>query len=418
MKPYLIAALDIGTSTIRLLTASKDIEKGDFEILEMKEISSSGVRKGAIVDPEELSKKLQLLILQSQIFNARKINSVFVNINGNRISSVFSHGLVSVSRADQKISQGDIDRVLQAAQTVSLPKNKEVLDVFPKDYIVDRENGIKDPLGMRGVRLEADVLLVCAFSPYFHNLTQAVLGSGIETEDILPSPLAAASAVLTPRQKELGVVIVDIGAATTGMAVFEENTLLNLAVFPIGSAHISNDIAIGLRTDIDTAERIKKDFGSCIASKGRKIHKIKIDSASKIKERLLKKKTSDRDFDLNFSQKMMTEIVEARVCEIFEQVQKELKKISRQGLLPAGVVLTGGGAKLPKIVELAKKELKLPCQIGVPRRFAGIKEDPSLATVCGLILEGDAPGGGKPLISAFWRNLSDKLKKVFRIFIP
>jgi cell division protein FtsA len=221
--------------------------------------------------------------------------------------------------------------------------------------------------------------------------------------DIVPSPLASSASVLSPRQKELGVALLDIGAGTSELAVFEEGDLIHLAIFPIGSANITNDIAIGLKTDIDTAERIKIEYGSSIFKGNDKKEKIEIEGEE----------------PLVFSQKMLTRIIEARVSEIFGEVHKELKKISKQNLLPAGVVLTGGGAKLPKIVELAKKELKLPCRIGKPLNFSGLEDDPSLATACGLVLraadfeegrsfsEGSLPTG----------KFGDKFKKIFKIFL-
>ena len=258
---------------------------------------------------------------------------------------------------------------------------------------------------MQGVRLEAEVLVIGGFSPYLKNLTQAVLNSGFQILDIVPSPLASARAVLSPREKELGVLVLDIGAGTTGFAVFEEGSLIDLAVFPIGSGHITNDIAICLRTDIDTAERIKLEFGSCLFSKQDQTEKqIKIESIISGEP-------------LIFSKKMLIDIIEARVAEIFGEVQKELKKISRQGLLPAGVVLTGGGAKLPKIKELCKRELKLPCRIGNPQGFSSPQEDPVLASVCGLVLGGadlEAESG----FTFPGKGIAAKLKRIFRIFIP
>jgi len=255
---------------------------------------------------------------------------------------------------------------------------------------------------MQGVRLETEVLILGGFSPYLKNLTQAILNSGFQINDLISTPLSSSRAVLTSREKELGVALLDIGAGTTSLAVFEEGKPMHVAIFPFGSANITNDIAIGLKTDIDTAERIKLEFGSCIF-KSRKKEKIK---KTEVEEPLV------------FSQKSLVNIIEARVSEIFDQTNKELKKISRQGLLPAGIVLTGGGSKLPKIVELAKKILKLPCRIGKPKGFFPSQEDPALSVVCGLALS--ATDLEEKSFSSFGleRGIIDKLKKVFRIFIP
>lgn len=401
-KPSIITGLDIGSSSIKALVVRKKPKGGDLEVLGQGEETSVGIRRGVVIDVPQVAEIISSVLKKVQADSGQKINSVYTNISGAHLYCTSSRGLVSVSRADQKISEEDIARVIEAAQTFSLPSNKEILDVFPKEFIIDGERGIKEPLGLQGVRLEAEVLVLSGFAPYFKNLTQAVLNSGFQINDLVASPLASARAVLTPREKELGVALLDIGAGTTGLCVFEEGTLIHLAIFPIGSGHITNDIAIGLKTDIDTAERIKIEFGSCFLAKNDKGEKqIKISGEE----------------PLVFSKKMLVEIIEARISEIFDQCQKELKKISRQGLLPAGVVLTGGGAKLPKIRELSKKELKLPCRIGLPQGFSPPLEDSRLAAICGLVLEG-ADLETERRISFSEKGIGAKLKKIFKIFIP
>ncbi len=401
----IITGLDIGTDTLKILVASKDPEDSEFEVLAQVQKSCSGVRKGVVIKPKKVAEEIRILIDEAIISSGRKIDSVYSNINGSHLTAVFSKGVIAVSRADEEISREDIDRVVQNAQTISLPSNKEIIDVFPKEFAIDGEGGIKEALGMRGTRLEAEVLLIYVLSPYLQNLTKAILGANLQIADIQCSPIAAAQAVLTPQQKELGVALIDIGADTTGLAVFEEENLIHTAVFPIGSSHITNDIAIGLRCDIDLAEKIKREFGTCI---------LKRDKKEKYRRDKIKVSNS-----LSFSRKMLVGIIDARVSEIFDQINKELKKISCQKLLPAGIVLTGGGAKLPKIVELAKKELKLPCRIGKPQGFTGLDEDPSLATVCGLVLGGVDFGGEHVLSSSrISGRIIDKLKGFFRVFIP
>ncbi len=396
-----IVSLDIGTSTIKLLVVSKESEGSEFNVLSQVTIPSSGVRKGVVVKPTKVAEEIRSAIEEAQVSSGQKINSVYSSINGSHLTAVFSKGVIAVSRADREISQEDIDRAIQNAQTISLPANKEIIDAFPREFIIDGEGGIKEPLGMKGTRLETEVLLLYAFSPYLQNLTKAILGAGLQITDIRACPVAASEAVLTPQQKELGVALVDIGADTTGLAVFEEENLIHTAIFPIGGSHITNDIAIGLRCDINLAEKIKKEFGSCLLRRDKK-EKYRRDKI-KIPE------------NLSFSRKMLVGIIEARVSEIFEQINKELKKISRQKLLPAGIVLVGGGAKLPRIVDLAKRELKLPCRIGKPKGFVGLEEDPRLAVVCGLVLGGI--GSGREF-GDFGRGLISKVKKFFRIFIP
>lgn len=404
MRAHIITGLDIGTNTIKALVVQR---KGrELEILAQSQIPSFGIRKGAVVDVDQVSKNIRALLSEVEKLSNRRIDSAFINIGGSHLYVTPSDGIISVSRADQKISQEDIERVLQAARAINIPSNEDILDVFPREFIVDEQKEIKEPLGLTGKRLEIKALLLCYFQPYFVNLTQAVLNAKIQIDDIVPSPLAAASAVLTPQQKELGVALIDIGAATTGLSVFEEGNLIHFAVFPIGSANITNDIAIGLKTEIGTAENIKKEYGTCLMGKNRK---------EKTPQSRKKIEILDKSSTLILSKKLLVDIIEPRVSEIFDLIDKELKKIGRQQLLPGGIVLTGGGAKLPKIKELAKQELKLPCDIGVPVGIVGLEEDPSLATLCGLVLEGadlkeeyNFPG------KSFW----SRVKKIFRNFIP
>ncbi len=406
MKGNIVAGLDIGTHTIKCLAVQK--RGKDWEVLNYAEIPSFGLRKGAVVNIDEVSKNIQSLISGIEKNCAKKIGSVFVNISGNHLYVTPSDGIISVSRADQRISQEDIDRVLQATRAINIPSNEEVLDVFPREFIIDDQKGIKQPLGLTGIRLEAKVLLLCVFSPYFINLTQSVLNSKLQIDDIIPSPLAAADAVLTPQQKELGVALVDLGANTTSLAVFEEGELLHFAVFPIGSGNITNDIAIGLKTEVAIAESIKKQHGTCILQKP---SKDKTDQSRK-KIEIMEKSSS-----LEFTKKNLVDIIEPRVSEIFDLIQKELKKINRQELLPSGVVLTGGGAKLPKIRELVKEELKLPCEIGVPKGIVGLEEDPVFATVAGLALAGVDFGEEEGILGVA-KGWGSKLRKMFRVFIP
>jgi len=399
-KPHIISALDIGSGSIKLLSVSKKPGERDFEILTQIQEPSLGIRKGVVIDVSSAAKTISSLIKKAEQDCGIKIERVYANIGGGHIYSVSSKGLVSVSRADRKISEEDVERVLQAAKTLPLPSNKEILQIFPKEYIVDGGGGVKEAVGMEGVRLEAETILLCGFSPYIKNSTQTILKSDVQISDLIADPLASARAVLTPREKELGVCVLDIGAGTISMAVFEEGNLAHAAVFPVGSGHITSDIAICLKTDIDTAEKIKLEFGTvnCLRKEKKGEKNIKIDGEEPIV----------------FSKKELTEIIEARVLEVFGLVNKELKKISRQGRLPAGIVLTGGGAMLPGIKELVKKELKLSCRIGTAQGFSGFQTDPSLSTLYGLVLEGvdledqvSTPKG-----------IKNTLKNMFRVFIP
>jgi cell division protein FtsA len=406
-RGHIVTGLDVGTSTIKALVAQK---KGtEWEVLAQATIPSFGLRRGAVVNVEETAKNIQLLLSGIEKDNNIRINSVFVNIGGSHLYCTPSDGIISVSRADQRISEEDRERVLQAARAINIPSNEEILDVFASEFIIDDQKGIKEPVGLTGIRLEAKVILLCYFQSYFTNLTQAVLNAKLQINDIIPSPLAAAEAVLTPQQKELGVALIDIGSDTTSLAVFEEGDLIHLAIFPLGSANITKDIAIGLRTEFATAENIKKQHGSCMYPT--------IDKNAKKKVEVFDKSSS-----LSFTEKNLVDIIGPRVSEILDLMQKELKKIGRQELLPGGIVLTGGGAKIPYIRELAKEQLRLPCEIGVIKGIMGLEQDPMLATVAGLVIGGaggeGTTGQGISGFFSFFKKLFLKIKKMFRVFIP
>ena len=385
----------------------------EWEVLAYEEIPSFGLRKGSVVSVEETSKNIQMIISGLERDCNKRIHSAFVNIGGSHLYVTPSDGIISVSRADQRISNEDVERVLQATKAINIPHNEEVLDIFPKEFIIDDQKGIRQPEGLTGIRLEAKVLLLCYFQPYFTNLTQAVLNAKLQIKDVLPSPLAAANAVLTPQQKELGVALIDMGAATTSLVVFEEGELIHLAVLPIGSANITNDIAIGLKTDVAVAESIKKQHGTCIFAK---TDKDRSNQAKKKIEIFSAKggSASGGDNTLNFTKKNLVDIIEPRVSEILDLIQKELKKIGRQELLPGGVILTGGGAKISRIKELTRETLKLACEIGEPKGILGLQDDPAMAAVVGLVLEGVDFGGEDGNIGRWM----DKIKRWLRNLVP
>lgn len=393
-KVKVITGLDIGTDTIKILGAKCGTENG-IDVLFFDKINSFGIQKGRIKDSDEVIRKINELIERVEKNNDVRIQNLFVNINGTKLQLFPSHALISVGRADQKVSKEDIERIYREAETINLQSsNKVILEVFPKEWILDGEKEIRDPVGLQGVRLELEALLLSAFSSDLESTLDSVNSASfdIEEEDVIPGPIADASAVLDPMQKELGVALINIGAGTTSVIIFEEGKLLNMAIFPIGSGNITNDIAIGFKTEIEIAEKIKRDHGS-LGKSSKKI--INFDLSPYLGEeesidvsvdnKKGKETIKDPKNTLSFSEKSLQDIIEARVSEIFDLVSKEIKKVSKQELLPAGVVLTGGGAKLPGIVEMAKKEFKLPCRIGYVKGFRGLEKDSSLATVCGLI---------------------------------
>jgi len=404
MKSLILTALDIGSGSIKGLVGEKNQENGEIEILAVAEKPCLGIRNGEVVNPEQAS--LGITKVKEELANSSgvKIKEVFTNIGGAHLFSVPSQGLVSVARADQIISKDEIQRVKKEAEAINLQsKNNEILEVFPKEFIIDGEGGIKESaiLGLKGIRLEVKVLLACIFSPVINNLEKAINLSGLNSLDSFITPIAVSSAVLSQEQKELGVAVLDIGFSVTSLTVFNKGEVVDFAVFPLGSSPITNDLAIGLRTEIQTAENIKKEFGTLKTA-------IKKSSGDKIKI---------IDEDMEFSKAFLKSVVESRANEIFFEAQKILKKIAGQNLPPAGIVLTGGGSLLPGIVEFAKQKTKLPCRIGGIRGVKGI-ENSCFATCCGVLILGfDSmeSDGRKPSSS---HGIGKKAKRIFKAFLP
>lgn len=398
----MITGIDIGTGSIKAVSAIYNGDTSEFEVMAKVGLPVSGVRRGVVTNSEEVSAVIAEAIKNIEIQTNQKVEGAYLNLNGSHISSLISKGQVAVSRADQKISSEDIDRVIQAAKIFPVTRNKEIVEVFPKEYVIDGVGGIKDPLDMQGLRFEADVLIIEAFSQYIRNTSQAVLDANLKQNDLVIGILAASEAVLDPREKERGVAILDIGAGTSSLAVFEEGLLLHIAVFPLGANNITNDIAIGLKCDVDTAEKIKLEFGSAVGNKS-DAKKERIDSLESGKE-------------VVFTRAILRKIIDARVTEIFDLTKEELKKISKDELLPDGIVLTGGGALLPGIADLARKEFKLSCRVASPKKFNLPIDDPRFSTVCGLIVRGHQSEGEEEHGS--FSKITEAIKNFFKSLIP
>ncbi len=369
-----ITGIDLGSSTVRVVVAKVESGSDVPTILGVGKAAMEGMQKGVVNDVDDAVKSVSTALDMAERVAGVPIDRAYVSINGSHISSQNSRGVIAVSRADGEITEEDVDRVINAAQAVSLPSNREVLHVLPQNFVVDGHEHIKDPVGMTAVRLEVETHMVDGSTPFIKNITKVINQSGVHIEDFVFSPLAAATAVLDKKQKELGVVLVDLGAGTSSLIVYEENMLLDTAVLPLGFAHVTNDIAIGLRTSIEVAEEIKKQYGTALAETVKKSESIMIDS------------DSEQD---SVSRKEVADIISARLDEIYSFVDKELKSIGRSGLLPAGVIFTGGGASLPGVVELAKSKLRLPARVGMIRPLEGLSEqvgDPAYAVVVGLVL--------------------------------
>ncbi|MBI1888616.1 MAG: cell division protein FtsA [Candidatus Spechtbacteria bacterium] len=406
-----IVGIDIGSHSIYAVVAQ---QKEDLlpQIIGVGFARSSGIRKGVIVDIAEAEMGILEALRIAERGAGIKIEKAVVNIGGNHIVAHQSRGVIAVSRADGEISLDDIDRVISAAQTFQMPNNREILHVIPREFIVDGEGGIKDPLGMKGVRLETNAFIISGAVPYVKNLLKSFSNIGVEVEHVVFDTIASAKAVLTKRQKELGVVCLDIGGGTTGVAVYEEGDLLHTAVIPIGGAQITNDLAIVLRIPVDLAESIKVEYGSALASE---VGKRDVVDLSYL----------ENDGNGTIFRKEVCEVIEARLSEIFELANKELKKIGREAFLPGGVVIVGGVAKTAHIVDLAKQKMRLPSQVGFPREVEGIVErvdDPAYATALGLVFygieeRGERKDGFAPSIPSF-ENSVRSMRKWFRALLP
>jgi len=386
MRENIIAGLDIGSTTIRLVVGQKVTnDSGEqLQILGAVTVPAEGINRGSVNSIEDATSAISACLEKAERMIGVPVTNVWVGLNGPNLKCEKSRGVVAVGRSDNEITEDDVNRAVEAAQALSVPPNYEILHVIPVKFSVDNQEDIKDPIGMTGVRLEVETLIIQGMSSQVKNLTKAIYRTGLEIEDLVLSPLAAAEVVIGPKQKELGAALINIGSATTSLAVFEEGELLHAAVIPIGSEHITADVAIGLRCPINLAERIKLEYGSARGDKYSKKDEVDVSD-------LARDENLGED-SLVISKKYVAEIIEARVEEIFEKVDNEFKKIDRSGMLPAGVFLIGGGAKLTDLVETAKNKLRLPACLGVNKNVSLAIDkvnDPSYLTALGLVVWGN-----------------------------
>lgn len=364
--------IDIGTCTIRCVVGHIDPSTGVSTIVGVGTVANSGMRKGSVANLTGPARAIDDALGEAERMSGYQVNGATISINGAHILSTKADGMIAVGAADHEITHDDLARIEEVATIGKVPPNREILEVVPHQYRLDGQDNIKDPLGMTGTRLEINANVISALAPHLVNLQKAAEMAKVAPHTITPSVLAAAKAVLNESQLENGVAVIDLGGATTSIAVFEEGDLQFIGVVPIGGTNITNDLAIGLKTDPEIAEKVKLAHASAIEhTKGEKVS-IKHDKET-----------------LDFAISDIDEIVEARLEEIFEAVHKELKKAGRAGQLPSGVVLTGGTAQLKGIVEYAKKSLGLAAKLGAASGYGGVAEhldEPQFAAAVGLML--------------------------------
>jgi cell division protein FtsA len=372
MKPEQFVGLDIGTSMVRCVIGTIDPNGGMPSIIGHGQTNNDGMRRGAVVHVDDVANAIVQAITEAERISGMSIKRATVNVNGSHVSGLNSEGVIAISAANREITSDDRARVEEAATIVKLPPNREIIQFFAKNYSLDGQRNIKDPVGMHGVRLEVDAHMVTAATPNLSNLDMALEKAEVIVNHHTVSGLAAAEAVFTRQQKEAGTALVDIGAGTTNLIVFEDGEVQHVGVLPIGGQHITNDLAIGLKTDLDVAEAVKLQHADLREGKTKTTATVKIDN-----------QTHNFDFD------QVSMIVEARVEELFEYIEKELLKIKRSKKLPGGIVITGGTSKLPGLDEYAREKLQLPARKGTLRNIGGLVdtvEDPSYVTVVGLML--------------------------------
>lgn len=397
----IVVGVDIGTSKIATIIGKVD---ESINVLGVSEVKANGIRKGQIVDIEEAVSVINSSLEAAERMAGYSISRVNVSIDGSHIESQNSKGVVAVSSPNGEIAKNDLDRVIDAAKAISMPSSREIIHVLPRSYTVDGQEGIKDPLGMTGVRLEVDTHVVTASTTSLRNLEKALSEVGVDIEGIVFSGYASGLSVLSDTEKELGVVLVDMGAGTTDISLYIEGSVSYSSVLPIGARHITNDLAIGLRISLESAEKIKL-FLSNSSEKNKKTSENdeeqedgRSSAHSETKEAKNNLSRTD-EIDLadlhlpedirKVSKKTLIEgIIRPRLNELFTMIGLEIKKSGYGGQTPAGIVITGGGARTVGAIEAAKRMLAMPVRIGVPTGIKGIIdeiEDPTFATAIGLI---------------------------------
>ena len=418
MAEKIITGLDVGSTAIRVAVGQVlPSEAADrVHLIAAVTVPSQGISRGAVVSVEEAVTSISSAIEAAERIAGVPIDSAYVSVSPGHAIAQTSRGVIGVSRSDGEIRAEDVERAVDAARMVATPANYEILHVLPKSYMVDGQIGVRDPVGMTGIRLEVESLIIQGLSSHLRNLTKCVHRTGIEIDALVLGSLAAAEAVTNARERDLGVAAVAIGAASSSIAVYEGGDVLYVGSIPIGAEHITSDIAIGLRTSLDIAEKVKISFGTANSKDIPKKEEISLSELGSSE-------------DEKVSRKYVSEIIEARAEEICEKIDRELRKIDRSGMLPAGVILAGGGAKLPGMTDVAKRVLRLPASVGYPAGISSITDkssDTAFATAVGLVLWGaqsaaasERRGGGDimgklPNIG----SLGKGVKKLFKSFMP
>jgi len=374
-KDSLVVGLDIGTTKICAVVG--EVASGQVNVIGLGTFPSKGLRKGVVVNIESTVQSIKKAVEEAELMADCHITSVYAGIAGGHIKGINSHGVIAIK--NKEITPSDVKRVIDAASAVAMPMDREIIHVIPQEFIVDEQDGIKDPVGMSGVRLEGRVHIVTGAITSAQNIIKCANRAGLDVDDIVLEQLGSSEAVLTQEEKELGAAIIDIGGGTTDLVIFSNGAIKHTAVFSLAGSHITNDISVGLRTPVEEAEKIKIRYGCALTSLVRKDETIEVPSVGGRKPRVLSRQT-------------LAEIIEPRVEEILSLVRDELVKMGYGNLLSSGVILTGGSAILEGVPELTEQIFNLPVRRGTPVGIGGLVDlvsSPIYATGVGLVLYGN-----------------------------
>ena len=395
-KDNLIVGLDIGTTKICAIVG--EVSNHGIDIVGIGTHPSKGLRKGVVINIDSTVQSISKAIEEAELMAGCEIHSVYAGIAGGHIRGFNSHGVVAVQ--DRGVKKADVERVLDAARAVAIPMDREIIHVLPQEFVVDAQDGVRAPVGMSGVRLEAKVHIVTAAATSAQNIVKCANRCGLGINDIVIEQLASSEAVLSQDEKDLGVALVDIGGGTTDIIIYAQGAIRHTSVIAVGGNHLTNDIAIGIRTPTNEAERIKHEYGCAVSSMLRNDEMIEVPSVGGRKPR-------------SISRYLLGEIIEPRVEEIFLLVRKELEKMGFLQLLGSGVVLTGGSSLLPGMVDVAERVFELPVRSGIPQGFGGLVDvvsSPMYSTAAGLVLY-----GAKQEVSSIVRSRAREVNVVSKV---
>jgi len=404
-KEGLITGLDLGTTKISAIIAEIN-ESNEINVVGVGTTPSYGLRRGVVVNLDKTVQGIKQAVGEAELMAGVKVSDVVVGIAGDHIKSFNSRGVIAVSRTEEGITNEDIKRVIEQAKAVTIPMDRKIIHVLPQDYTVDDQTGIKEPVGMAGVRLEADVHIVTAAITAIQNIIKSVERANFDVSDIVLQPYASSFAVLDDEEKELGVCLIDVGGGTTDFAIFFEGSIRHTSVVGLGGVNVTNDIAIGLRTPRVQAEEIKKRYGVALSSLVDTNEMMEVPGVGGRKER-------------EVSRQILSSIIEPRLEEIFSLVNREIKRSGFDDRLTAGIVLTGGTAKMEGIDQLAERIFDLPVKVGIPKGVVGLTDaiaDPVYASAIGLILYSYKHGEERSLFEKKTGFLEGIIKKIINWF--